>query len=48
MSFHLDYWLNIVDNGNSDGDGSSLTKHHLWKWIKDFMKRMAIHNAFAK
>ncbi len=48
MSSHLDYWLSIVDNGNSNGDGSSLTKHHLWKWMKDFVEKMAIHNAFAK
>ncbi len=48
MSSHLDCWLNIVNNGNSGGDGSSLTKHHFWKWVKNFMEKMAIHNAFAR
>jgi hypothetical protein len=48
MSFHLDYLLSIVNNGNSNGDGSSLTKHHLKKWVKDFVERMVIHNTFAE
>jgi hypothetical protein len=39
MSSHLDYWLNIVDNGNSGDDGNFLTRHHLWKWMKDFVER---------
>ncbi len=47
-SSHMDYWLNIVNNGNSNGDGSSLIGHHLWKWVRDFVERMAIHSAFAK
>ncbi len=47
MSSHLDCWFNIVDDGNFGGDGSSLIKHHLKKWKKDFVDRMVIHNAFA-
>ncbi len=48
MFSHLDCWLSIVDNGNFSGDGSSLTKHHLQKWVRDFVDKMVIHNAFAK
>jgi hypothetical protein len=40
MSSRLDCWLNIVDNGNFDGNGSSFTKHRLKKWVKNFVKRM--------
>jgi hypothetical protein len=48
MSSHLDCSFSIVDNGNSDGNGSSFTKHHLRKCMKDFVEKMAIHNAFVK
>jgi len=48
MFSHLDYWFSIVDNGNSGGNESFLTKHHLWKWVRDLVERMAIHNAFAE
>jgi hypothetical protein len=48
MSSHLDYRVNIVDNGNFSGDGSSLIMHHLQKWMRDFVERMVIHNTFAK
>ncbi len=48
MSSHLDCWPNIVDNGNFDDDGSSFTKHHLKKWVRDFVEIMVIHNAFVK
>jgi hypothetical protein len=42
MSSHLDCWLNIVDNDNSGGNGSFITRHHLQKWVKHFVDRMAI------
>ncbi len=48
MSSHLDYWLDIVDNGNFGGDEISLIRHHLQEWMKDFVEKMIIHNAFAE
>jgi hypothetical protein len=41
----LDCWLSIVNNGNFNENGSSLTRHHLQKWMKDFVEKMTIHNA---
>ncbi len=38
MSSHLDCWLNIVDNGNSSDDGSFLIKHHVRKWMRNFVE----------
>jgi len=48
MSSHLDYWPGVVNNGNFGDDGSYLTRHNLRKWVRDFVKRMAIHNTFVK